>query len=148
MWILAATHAVSTLMMAGIIWFVQLVHYPLFVSVGEERFDRFEKQHVRRTTWIVAPLMLGETVTAVALAFLAWGRSWGWWTLLGVALLGVIWASTVWLQVPCHRKLESGLDPASVRRLVRTNWIRTMAWSARAVVAIVILRNMASAAET
>jgi hypothetical protein len=133
-------HALSTLMMAGLGWFVQLVHYPLFAHVGEKNFGRFEKEHVRRTTWIVAPLMTAEAATAIGLVFFLWGRQYRGLTLLGLLLLVVIWASAAFIQVPCHKKLDKGLDLPTAHRLVRTNWIRTAAWTARGVLAILILQ--------
>jgi hypothetical protein len=136
---LAVLHTVSTLMMTGLIWFVQLVHYPLFAYVGDQEFNRFEKQHVRRTTWIVAPLMIIEAATAIGLALLSWSRPCWWWTILGTILIVIIWGSTAFLQVPCHKALDERLDPFVVKRLIRTNWIRTIAWTVRSVLAIVIL---------
>jgi hypothetical protein len=32
-----------------------------------------------------------------------------------------------------HKHLQSGKDENSIRRLVNTNWIRTIAWSMKAV---------------
>jgi hypothetical protein len=52
----------------------------------------------------------------------------------------VIWLSTALLQVPLHNLLARGLDREAVARLVQTNWIRTAAWSARAVVSLALLR--------
>jgi hypothetical protein len=75
--------------------------------------------------------MLLEGVTALALlvgqpagihGVLAWS---------GLALLGVAWASTAWIQVPLHRLLGSGFDERVHRQLVRSNWLRTVAWSVR-----------------
>jgi hypothetical protein len=57
----------------------------------------------------------------------------------GLALLAVVWLSTFLLQVPCHRRLERGFDAAAASRLVATNWIRTIAWSLRAAVAVALL---------
>jgi hypothetical protein len=48
------------------------------------------------------------------------------------------------LQVPCHRTLERGFDPAVARRLVATNWIRTVCWSLRLLVALALLRRFLS----
>jgi hypothetical protein len=45
-------------------------------------------------------------------------------------------------KVPCHKKLDKGLDLPAAHRLVRTNWIRTAAWTARGVVAILISQVM------
>jgi hypothetical protein len=36
------------------------------------------------------------------------------------------------LQVPLHTRLARGFDPAAHRQLVRTNWLRTLAWTLRA----------------
>jgi hypothetical protein len=133
-----AIHTMSTLMMTGLIWFVQLVHYPLFSYAGKQAFVRFEKQHVRRTTWIVLPLMIAEAVTALALVILAWNHRDVRLPLLGLFLLVIIWASTLCVQVPCHKTLAGGFNAATADRLVRTNWIRTVAWTARGVVAVLI----------
>ncbi len=130
-WLLLV-HCATTLFMLGVIWFVQIVHYPLFQHVGDSGFAGYEGQHTRRTGWVVAVPMLVELATAVVLAWrmggvLAWG---------GLAVLGLIWVSTGFWQVPAHRRLEGGFDVATHRRLVQTNWVRTVAWSARAVIAL------------
>ena len=132
-------HAAATLAMTGLIWFVQIVHYPLLQYVGEEGFVRYEQQHIRLTTFVVGPLMLVEaghrhrrrcrTVRPDAAALAS----------TGLALLAVVWGSTMVLQVPCHRRLERRWDPPAARRLVATNWLRTAAWSARCVVALGLL---------
>lgn len=129
-------HLVTTLMMAGIIWFVQIVHYPLFQEVGAGKFVVYENQHTTRTGWIIAPIMVLELVTGIAIL---WGKSavvpdllvWG-----GIALLVVLWGSTFLIQVPCHRVLSEQYDPLIIRRLISSNWIRTIGWSVRAVIVI------------
>ena len=61
------SHLGSTLYMVGVIWFVQVVHYPLFASVGNLEFPSYEQRHTVLTTWVVAPPMLIEMVTGVLL---------------------------------------------------------------------------------
>ena len=134
-WIVMA-HAFCTVAMAGLIWFVQIVHYPLFVEVGSGEFTRYEALHCRRTGYVVAPLMLTELATAAWLFFRPPTSGVEWATTAGIALLAAAWLSTALLQVPCHRRLERGFDPAVARRLVGTNWIRTIAWTARALLAL------------
>jgi hypothetical protein len=136
--VLLAVHALVTTMMAGLIWFVQLVHYPLFQMVGEEVFVPYEKEHTRRVTWIVAPLMGVEAVTAITLVFLADHGTIRNWCIVGLLLLAAIWVSTAVLQVPCHRKLSKGFDVRVARRLVVTNWLRTLAWTGRAGLAVML----------
>jgi len=135
----AIFHAVSTVAMFGLIWFVQLVHYPQFMFVGADGFTAYALQHQRRTAWLVAPLMCVETITAATLMF--WVPFGGprWIAGLGLALVACNWLATAFLQVPCHRKLAAGFDAAVVRRLVRTNWVRTISWTSRVPVAVMLL---------
>jgi hypothetical protein len=138
-------HAAATLWMVGLIWFVQVVHYPLFARVGRQRFAAYEAAHTRRTGWVVGPPMLVEAATAVLLAGAppeGVTRTAAW---AGLGLLGTIWLSTALLQVPAHRRLERGFDAAAHRRLVATNWIRTVAWSLRGALALSWLRAAAGA---
>ena len=121
----------ATLYMTGLIWFVQVVHYPLLGAVGESDFPAYEQRHMSLTTWVVAPPMLIEAATAILLFWLRpTGVSIGFvWA--GVVLLASIWLSTAFLQVPCHEALAKGFDANFHQRLVSTNWIRTVAWSLR-----------------
>lgn len=128
-------HAAMTLFMVGVIWFVQIVHYPLFRGVCEAGFAEYERQHTRRTGYVLAVPMLAELATAVALAWrMGGGLAWS-----GLGLLMGIWLSTWLWQVPAHRRLEQCFDDATHRRLLRTNWVRTIAWSARGILALALL---------
>ena len=60
-------NAVSTLFLVGLIWMVQVVHYPLFDDEGEQGYVSYQKRHQNNITWIVGPMMLIELVTAIAL---------------------------------------------------------------------------------
>ena len=132
-------HAAATLYMSGLIWFVQVVHYPLLGAVGKSEFPAYEQQHMSMTTWVVAPPMLVEAATAL---LLFWFRPTGVpiglvWT--GVILLAIIWLSTVFLQVPCHETLSKGFEADVHRRLVSTNWIRTVSWSLRGMLVLCMI---------
>lgn len=126
-------HAASTLYMVGLIWFVQIVHYPMFADVSPDAFAAYEKKHAALTTWVVGPAMLIEAAAVLWLvvdrpASLAIGQVW-----TGAALLAVIWLSTAFLQVPCHNELANGFNKIVHERLVSTNWIRTIGWSLRGI---------------
>ena len=126
-------HAAATWGMAGLIWFVQLVHYPAYRQVGEADFAAFQIRSPARTGWVVGPLMLTEIGSA---GWLLWQRPAGiapCWFWAGVALIAVCWASTVLWQIPIHLRLTVRRDDATIERLIRTNWVRTIAWSLRAV---------------
>ncbi len=116
--------------LVGLIWLVQCVQYPLFARVGRESFAGFHAEHCRRITWVVGPLMLLELGSAVWLLWAGLREAWFLAALPGVV---VVWASTALVQVPLHERLRGGFDAAVVERLVRSNWVRTVAWSARGV---------------
>lgn len=123
---------VSTWYMTGLIWFVQISHYPLMNYVRGPDYVEFQKAHMKRTSLAVGPMMAAEALTGAALlymrpAFLPFSMA----LLLFCALL-LIWISTALLQVPCHLKLERGFNALIHRRLVASNWIRTALWTIRA----------------
>lgn len=126
-------HAAATWALTGLIWFVQVVHYPLLRGVGLSGFASYHEAHSRLTTLVVGPLMLVEAATAIWVAVerpLSAPAAW-----IGVGLLAVVWGATFLVSVPRHTLLGAGFDAAVVDSLVATNWIRTMAWSARALLA-------------
>jgi hypothetical protein len=132
-WILMVQLA-TTAAMAGLIWCIQMAHYPLFNFVDRGRFPEFETAHRWRISVVVGPLMAGEFVTAALLvANPPPGTSRAVFIVL-FGLLTAIHASTIWLQVPMHERLNAGFDDLNHRRLVRTNWIRTVLWTLRTVI--------------
>ncbi len=131
-------HAASTLAMTGLIWFVQLVHYPLFPYAEAGEFRRFAADHQRRTGWVVVPLMLTEAVTATLLLVASPSSMTVW---IGAGLLASIWISTALVQVPLHGRLAQGYHAMAARRLVTTNWWRTIAWTVRSALALELLRG-------
>jgi hypothetical protein len=135
---LLVVHAAATLAMTGLIWFVQLVHYPLLRFAADSEFPAFAASYQRRTTWVVLPIMSAELVTASLIAYRG-TSSFGSLAISGLALLLVVWLSTALVQVPLHRRLSVGFDAKASRALVRSNWIRTLGWSARSAIALALL---------
>lgn len=124
-------HITATLVMVGVIWFVQIVHYPLFSRVGAGSFSLYSEAHSRLTTYVVGPPMLVEAATALLLVFrrpegISLSAA-----IIGFALVATIWISTALLQVPRHTALGSGFDHAAWSALVLSNWVRAVAWSVR-----------------
>lgn len=138
-------HALATCMMAGVIWFVQIVHYPLFGAVGEDRFADYEQRHQARTGIIVGPLMLAELAAAIILLAMVPAGVPRWMPLVGMVMLALIWLSTFGVQVPLHQKLSRGFDARAHGLLVATNWGRTFLWTARGVLALVMLKAASNA---
>jgi hypothetical protein len=142
-------HLVATAFMAGLIWFVQVVHYPLFALVPAEASPGYAAEHQRRTASVVGAPMAVEGVSVLWL-FAAppdgLGRVL---PTLGGLVLAVVLASTVLVQVPRHGRLavETDADRIDdiVGGLVRSNWVRTAGWSVRVVLAVAMVLIVADA---
>ncbi len=124
-----AVHFALTCAMAGLVWFVQGVHYPLMRRVAEADFAAYEKEHSDRCGLVIGPLMVAELVSGFWLWFL-WPQG-GLLYATAMLLLLALWASTFYVQVPLHRRLARGWDREAWRRLVLSNWFRTLGWTGR-----------------
>ena len=118
---------------------MQVVHYPLFARVEPGAFPAYHAAHVRLTTWVVFAPMVVELVTSLVLvvrrppgvsATLAW---------IGLGLAGLTWISTIAWQVPLHDRLARGFEIELQRRLVLTNALRVVGWTAHALVVLVMM---------
>ncbi|MBD3256945.1 hypothetical protein GF377_00835 [candidate division GN15 bacterium] len=123
-----------TSMMTGIIWFVQVVHYPLFAVIDPTGFAVYERGHTRLTGYVVAPLMIIELVAA---AWLVLSNTAEAWVALGLAVS--LWIITFTVHVPLHRALSSTHEPRLIRKLVATNWLRTILWTTRSGLLLLML---------
>ena len=123
----------ATFFMVGLIWLIQIVHYPLFDLVGLESYPEYQQSHQTLITPIVGPVMLIELVTAFLLVIQRPGSVPAWIPYSAFGLLIIIWASTAFIQVPCHESLTRAFDPEVHSRLVFSNWIRTAGWSLRGI---------------
>jgi hypothetical protein len=123
-------HFASTWMLVGLIWIVQVLVYPQFRRVPPAEFGDYHMAHCWRIGFLVAPLLAVESLSAGWL--LLHGRH-EWSFLLSIGLIPVIWLSTALLQAPLHTRLMAGFDAEIVRKLILSNWVRTIAWTARGV---------------
>ena len=137
--IILLANFVAATVMTGVIWFVQWVHYPLLASVPVDHAVKTAMKHQRSTGQVLAIPMAVEGFTTLGLLI---SRPEGVqiiWPWIGAVLLAVALGSTVILSVPLHAKMVANPTAEVGRRLVVTNWPRTIAWSARAVVCTVML---------
>ncbi len=124
-------HLAATCFMTGVIWFVQLVHYPLFPEFEMGRFGKTMQRHQSQTSLVVIPAMVLELSTGVWLAVAQWPVSHV--PAVALALLLLIWLITFSVSAPLHGRLEKGFEPQLTTQLVATNWARTLLWTARCV---------------
>ena len=128
--IFAMIQFVVTWMMVGIMWFSQIVHYPLYKKI-REGFIEYERSHIRLAAVLLGPMMLIEVITAIIMIGMA---EEGLLTQLAGAnllLLAVLWIFTLLFQVNQHQKLSIHFSKNILRRLIYSNWIRTLLWTVK-----------------
>jgi hypothetical protein len=131
--------AASSLVMTGVIWFVQVVHYPLFDGVPADAWPAYHDRHTTRVTVVVAGPMLVELGTAVSLVLDRPAGVPAGLTAAGLACAAAAWALTLAVASPDHGRLAGNWDPRVARRLVTAGWGRTAAWTAHAALTLVML---------
>ena len=124
----SSIHLAVTWMLVGLIWVVQLLVYPQFLRVAAKEFTDYHFAHCLRIGLIIAPMLFVEISSAAWLVYE--GRQ----TLpflISIGLIVVVWLCTAAFQAPIHLRLMRGYDAPLIRKLILTNWIRTLAWTAR-----------------
>jgi uncharacterized membrane protein len=131
----AVANLVVAAALAGLIWTIQVVHYPLFARVGPQEWPRYEAEHQRRITWLVGPLMVANVVLAVALLLAEPDVL----SAINAGLAVAVFIATGLIYAPMHGGLQSSAGEVAIRRLVRANWARTAAWTVQVAVAVALV---------
>lgn len=113
--------------MTGIVWFAQVVHYPLLDRGLRDNFPEFAREYQSRTTWVVLPGLVGELISTACLLWLWPSLP----TIVGATSLAAVWISTYFWLIPAHQRLKRGFDAAVHRSLVRRNLPRALLWTLR-----------------
>lgn len=129
-------HLVACAFMCGVIWIIQILHYPAFRDIEDAKFRAFHRGHSGRISFIVAPVMIGELASGT---WLLYKDAQNVWLIANFVLLLATWISTFALSVPIHNSLEKAKDIKKIEKLIQTNWPRTLAWSARLLILAVYL---------
>ncbi len=120
-----------TAFMTGLIWFVQVVHYPGFQKISSQSFVSYHHFHTSATGMVVIAPMLLELALAAVMVYLAWGQWWHW---LSLGLVLAVWLLTfVWI-VPVHEQLGQVFDLAAAQKLVILNLVRSLLWTGKMLV--------------
>ena len=127
----------SSFFLCGLIWTVQLVHYPSFHGFEKETYHEWMSLHKSRISFIVLPVMLTELGSSILLAISETTYSVLHQTGLGIVVL--IWLITFFVQVPLHEKLSAGYRQEIVQKLVFSNRWRTLLWSIKSILGMYLL---------
>lgn len=112
--------------MVVVLWLVQLVIYPSFLRCELIQLVDWHRAYSNRVAWVIIPLMFAQLPVV---GWLTWKEPTNF-NIAALAALLVCWILTFAVSVPLHRKIDSGdTRAATVERLIRTNWPRTILWS-------------------
>lgn len=114
-----------------LIWLIQIVHYPSFRYVDATEFTNFHHHHTNTITVIVLPLMLCELANILFVTYKT-GFSPLFMLLSGIVI--AIWLTTFLVSVPLHNQMAQFKNAAAIDKLISTNWIRTMLWTAKVLI--------------
>ena len=134
--------------MTGLIWLIQIVHYPLFKVVGKNEFQTYHNGHSLMITPLVGTVMIIELISSILLVVFPPKNASITIPIIGVILLFIIWASTAFLQIPHHNALSKAYELEAHNLLVQTNWIRTIVWSMRGFLLLYMLYLFLTQQET
>ena len=128
-------HLISTSMMVSLIWLIQILHYPSFIYVDRDRYESFQKFHMKKISFIVMPLMVTEFLTSAYILLFGNNENEYLFTLSFILLL-VIWGLTIFIFSNIHQELSSGYNQRIISSLIHLNWIRTILWSLRLIMLV------------
>ena len=122
-------HIVSTSLMVGVIWIMQLVHYPSFNFINVEEYKSFQEFHMKRISLIVIPAMIIELTSGVLIFWIY--QTDNIFFIFSLFCLFFIWFLTAILFSKMHQKLTLGYQISIITKLVNLNWLRTISWTLR-----------------
>jgi hypothetical protein len=120
--------------MVVVAFWCQKIRYPAFLDWGIEEFTKKHEKHTLQVSLWVIPGMLAQLAGTLGLVY--FNSSLGWLlvhSLLCVASIG----PTLCVSGPIHRKLSKGKDDELIRKLIRTNSPRTIAWGVQFILSLI-----------
>ena len=124
----------------GIVWFVQIVVYPLFAQVGEQEYVTYHKFYTSQISLPVIVPGFASFLLPVTLLFLRPESVPLWVAAANVACGLLSLVVTVALEIPRHARLENGgKQPTVIQELIQYNWPRTLGITGSACLTLAML---------
>ena len=111
-----------------LIWMVQLVVYPSFAFFQKDDLKRWHQRYTGNISRIVVPLMIGQLVLGLYVAFSFPNAI----ALVKLVLVCGVWGLTFAIFVPLHNAIPTANEEETqliCRHLVKKNWSRTFVWT-------------------
>ena len=121
--------------MLSVIYFTQFVSYPLFLKVSKEKFTSYHDAYTVYISFIVAPAMVIELLLSLNILRYQIDLI----SAINLILISIIWLSTFLIQVPIHKTISFKKDSKKIKRLISTNYIRTISWCTKLYLSILLV---------
>jgi hypothetical protein len=132
-------HALVCILVTAVMWYIQVVHFPMLRFVGADRFEQYYRELKMKNTLLFFPLFSLEIFTSVALLlsftmvsdFTASVQNQFFLVGFSLILLFVLHLVNFQMIRPLLSSLQTDTDGKKHQRLVRMQWIRTLGWTIR-----------------
>jgi hypothetical protein len=125
-------HFLSTAIMVGVIWVIQLIHYPSFHFIKKSKYSKFQQFHMNRISIIVIPTMIIEIISGLLIFWSVFHSNI--FFISSLFILISIWGITFIFFTKMHQGLVFGYNQEIVNKLILINWSRTLLWSLRLII--------------
>ena len=139
--LIALVSVTSAAFMAGVLWIIQVVHYPLLGEVPVKSIIEISRRHQNLIIRVVGPVMVIEAASSAATLLVVPSA-------LPIAFINLFFLAvavyvTMFHAVPLHAKIGRG-NSELIPGLIKVNWIRTAAWSIRIPLGVLLVTQINS----
>ena len=129
--------------LAGLFWYLQIVHYPLFTYIDKKSFIEYNIYHQKKSAYIIFIPMLLEGAFSILFAFDSPYNIPPMIPFLCLCLSTSMWLVTFSHIAPLQDKLTTdGLDKETVEKLIQMNWMRTIGWTVKILLLVYCLSKL------
>ncbi len=138
-------HAAATLILAGVMWAIQLGLVPLLAHATDATWPHHALVYRRVFRLLFWPLLMVEAASGLVAALRQPEGIPPWVHGVNLTLLAAAWGTIPLVRLVVGHHPLARFDPDGFRRFARLNWIRVVVWTARGGVVVAMLRLAASA---
>ena len=124
----------ASVLMTGIISFVQFIQYPLLFHISSFDFTCYFKKYISRIKWFIYPVLIFEIAFALWLSFLPLQSKLQLPILITYILLALVTMNTFLIQTPLIQKLQYSFDKAALTKIMFYNRIRFVSSALRTLI--------------
>ncbi len=138
-------HASATLLLAGVMWAIQLGLVPLLARATADTWPHHTRVYRRVFRTLFWPLLVVEAGSGLLAALQQPAGIPAWVHGINLTLLAAAWGTIPLVRLVVGHHPLTRFDPDGFRRFARLNWIRVVVWTARGAVVMAMLRLAAGA---